>query len=76
MDFLFRTIGGRDRRLNLPIFFSSKCFNCQWLVVAYSRNSFLGPAVFLVLFKDGRHRVGPRFRLLVSDVYQGNEEAG
>ena len=32
--------------------------------------------VFLDLFKDGGHRVGPIFHLLVFDVYQRNEEAG
>ena len=29
----------------------------------------------MVLFTDGGHRVTPRFHLLVSDVYQRNEEA-
>ena len=28
---------------------------------------------FLVLFKDGEHRVSPRFYLFVSDVNQGNK---
>ena len=32
--------------------------------------------VFLVLFKDNGQRVNPRFHLFVSDVNQGNEEAG
>ena len=33
--------------------------------------------VFLVLFKDvGGRRVSPRFHLFISDINQGNEEAG
>ena len=36
----------------------------------------LGPAAFLILFKDEGHRVVPKFHLLVSDVHQGNEEGG
>ena len=33
--------------------------------------------VFLVLFKDvGGLRVSPRFHLFISDINQGNEEAG
>ena len=32
--------------------------------------------VFLVLFKDGGCRVSPRFHFFVSDVNQGNQEAG
>ena len=51
-----------------------------WVVVACSKKSCLGPAeiasfVFLVLFKDGKRRVSPRFPLFVSDVNQGNHEA-
>ena len=42
---------------------------------------FVGPTeivsfVFLVVFKDGGFRVNPGFRLFVSDVNQGNEDAG
>ena len=48
--------------------------------MAWSRKSCLWLAeiasfVFLVLFKDGGHRVSPRFRRFVSDVNQGNEYA-
>ena len=46
------------------------------MVFVQSRKSYLGLGVFLVLFKDGGRRMGPRFHLLVSDVYQGNKEAG
>ena len=28
----------------------------------------------LDLFKDGRHKMGPKFHIFVSDVNQGNEE--
>ena len=50
------------------------------MVVAWGRDYCLGPAeiasfVFLVLFKDGRPSVSPRFHLFVSDVNQGIEEA-
>ena len=43
--------------------------------MALSRKSFLGQDektsfVFLVLFKDGGHRVSPRFQLFGSDVNQ------
>ena len=51
------------------------------MVVAWSRKFCLGPAeiasfVCLVLSKDKRRRVIPIFHLFVSDVNQGNEEAG
>ena len=50
------------------------------MVVAWSRNSCLGPAeiasfVFLVLFKDGEPSLSSRFHLFFSDVNQGKEEA-
>ena len=50
------------------------------MLVAYRRKSCIGLAetacfVFLVLFKDGGCRVSPIFHL-VSDVNQGDEEAG
>ena len=50
-------------------------------MVACSKKSYLGPVdiasfVFLVSFKDCGRRVSPRFHLFVSDVNQGNEEAG
>ena len=31
---------------------------------------------YLVLFKDGGHKMSPRFHLFVSDVNQGNEGLG
>ena len=42
---------------------------------------FVGPTeivsfVFLVVFKDGGFRVNPGFHLFLSDVNQGNEDAG
>ena len=48
--------------------------------MARSRDSCLEPTevasfVFLVLLKDGRPSVSPRFPLFVSDVNQGNKEA-
>ena len=51
------------------------------MVLAWSRECCLGLAeilsfVFLVLFKDGGRRVSLRFYLFVSDVNQGNKEAG
>ena len=51
------------------------------MVVAWSRRSYLGiveitSIVFLVLLNDGGCRMSPRFHLFVSDVNQGNEEAG
>ena len=50
------------------------------MVVAWSRGYCLGPSeiasfVFLVLLKDGRPSVSPRFHLFVSDFNQGHEEA-
>ena len=48
----------------------------RWVIVVKSRNSYLGAVVFLVLFKYGGRRVGPRFHNLVSDVYQRNKESG
>ena len=47
------------------------------MVVAWSRDSCLGPAeiasfVFLLFFKDGRPSVNSRFHLFVSDVNQEN----
>ena len=51
-----------------------------WMVVAWSRNSCLGPAkiasfVFLVFFKDVGPSMSPRFHLFVSDSNQRDEEA-
>ena len=51
------------------------------VVVAWGRKSCIGLAkiasfMFLVLFKDGRCKVSPRFYLFVSDVNQGNYKAG
>ena len=31
---------------------------------------------YLVLFKDGGHKMSPRFHLFVSNVYQGNKGVG
>ena len=50
-------------------------------MVAWSRKSCLRPAeiasfVRLVLFKDWGCKVSPRLHLFISDVNQGNEEAG
>ena len=50
------------------------------MVVAWSRNSCLGPAeigsfAFLVLFRDGGPSLSSRFHLFLPDVNQGNEEA-
>ena len=56
------------------------------LAVEWSRNSYSEPAksnllwcestLFLVLFNDWGGRVSSRFHIFVSDVNQGNEEAG
>ena len=59
----------------LFLFCSLECFNYEWVVVVWNSTSCLGPNeirsfVFLVLFKDGRCRVSPRFNLFVSDVNQ------
>ena len=48
----------------------------RWVMAVQRRNSYLGAVVFLVLFKYGGRRVGPRFHNLVSDVYQRNKESG
>ena len=72
----------RDRRPNFVIFVVwSALIAGEWVVVAWSRKSSLGPAeiasiVCLVLFKDEGCRVSPRFHLFVSDVNHWNEEAG
>ena len=49
-----------------------------WVVLAWSRMYYLGPAeiapcVFLVLFKDGGHKVSPKCHLYVFDVNQMKE---
>ena len=44
----------------------------------WSRKSYLRPSeifLFLVLFKDGGRKVGPRLYFFISGVNQGNEEA-
>ena len=41
-----------------------------------SRKPYLGLTVFLVLLKDWERSMAPRFYLLVSDAYQGNEDVG
>ena len=67
-----------------------KISSCCFCVCCYFRRVggggveqkvFVGPTeivsfVFLVVFKDGGFRVNPGFRLFVSDVNQGNEDAG
>ena len=64
----------RDRKSNFVIFviWSALCTD-EWVLVACSRKSCLGPAEFgsfmcLVLFKHGGRSVGRRFHLFVSDV--------
>ena len=70
-------MGARARILNFVIFVVwSGLIAGVWLV-AWSRKYCLGSAeiasfVCLILFKDGGHRVSPRFRLFVS-VNQRNE---
>ena len=82
VDFLLETKVGRHRRPNFVIFVVSGAYIIDWwVVVVSSRNFYLEPAeiasiVLLVLFKDGGLRVSPRFHLIVSNVNQGNEEAG
>ena len=78
---LLDTNGGRDRKPNFVIFLYWSAFivvGC--MVVAWSRDSCLGPAeiaslMFLVLFKYWRPSVSPRFHLFASDDNQVNEEA-
>ena len=48
----------------------------MWGKKSYSEPAGIRFIVFLVLFKDGGRRVSPRFHLFVSDVNQGNKEAG
>ena len=73
---------GRDRSSNFIIYVvCSALIASGWVVVAWSKKSCLGPAeiasfVCRVLFKDNGCRMIPRFHLFVSDVNQGNEEAG
>ena len=79
MDLLFR-------KLDFVIFVVWSALIADLQTVAWSRKYCLGPAeiaifVCLILFKDGRHRMGgrrvnPRFHLFVSNPNQGNEEAG
>ena len=40
----------------------------RWVVVVWTRKSYLLLAVFLVLFKDGQPRVDPRSHLLGDEV--------
>ena len=50
---------------------------CQWLGGGgIEQKIFSMTGCFLVLFKNEGRRVGPRFYILVSDIYQKNEEAG
>ena len=73
---------GRGREPNFVIFLVWNALIVgRWMVVAWSRDSCLGPTeittlVFLVLFKDGGPSVShPRLHLFVSDINQGNKEA-
>ena len=78
---LLETNGGIDRKPNFVIFLVWSAFIVGgWVVLAWSRDSCLGPAeiaslVFLVLFTDCGPSVNPRFHLFASDVNQVNEEA-
>ena len=50
----------------------------RWVVLAWSRKFYLGPAeiasrVFLVLFKYEGHKVSPKCYLYVFDLNQGKE---
>ena len=77
-NLLLKANGGETESL-IFLFWSALVVG-GWMVVAWSRNSCLGPAeiasfVFLILLEDGGRKVSPRFHLFVSDVNQGNEEA-
>ena len=82
MNLLLRTDGERNRRPSFVIFVVwSDLIVGRWLVVVWSRRFCLEPVevasfLFLVLFKDGGCRVSPRSHLFVSDINQGNAEAG
>ena len=82
MNLLLRTDGERNRRPSFVIFVVwSDLIVGRWLVVVWSRRFCLEPVevasfLFLVLFKDWGCRVSPRSHLFVSDINQGNEEAG
>ena len=82
VNLLLQANGGRIRRLNFVIVVVwGTLIVGEWVLMARSRKSCLGPAeiasfVFLVLFKDGGRRMSLRFHLFVSDVIQENEEAG
>ena len=72
--------GGERQEAYFWYFCCLQYFNCRWWVVAWTKKSFLGPAVtaffvFQVLFKDEWRRVSRRFHLFVSDINQGKKEA-
>ena len=75
VNYLIKTNGERDWRPNFVIFVVwSALIISEWVVVNWSRKSWLGPAeissfVFLVLFKDGERRPNPRIHLFVSDFW-------
>ena len=74
-------MGGRYRKLNFVIFVVWSVLITGMWVVECGRKYCLDPAeiesfVCLILFKDGEHRVSPRFHHFVSDVNQWNEETG
>ena len=65
VDFLFKTNGERDRSNSVIFEVWSALIVGGWVVIVKSRKPYLEPAVFLLLFKDGGRRVGPKFHLLV-----------
>ena len=83
VNLLLNTNEGRNRRPNFVIFVVWYTLIVGgWVLVrvlvSWSRKSCLGPAeiasfVSLVLFKNARRKVNPRFHLFVSDVNQGNK---
>ena len=82
VNFLLKANLGRHGRPNFVIFVVwSFIIVSGWVVELWSKKSYSEPVqnasiVFLVSLKNGGRRVSPRFDLFVSDVYQGNEQAG
>ena len=76
MKFLLKTIDRRDLSSYFVIFgVTSALTVAEWVVLVWSRKSYLGPAevtsyVFLER-KDARHRVNSRLHLFVFDVNEG-----
>ena len=77
--FVLKTDREKGRRPYFIIFaFWSALIVTGWWLMRWSRKSYLRPNeifLFLVLFKDGGRKVGPRFYFFISGVNQGNEEA-